>query len=87
MPQARKSRIVKRAELYQQVFSGPNGQWVLHDLMDAHGMLSTTIRKDGTIDIGKEGERTVVLRILAQLQTNVAELRERIENHVEVLDN
>ena len=78
---------VRRAERYQKVFSGLDGEWVLHDLMDAHGMLSTTMRKDGTVDIAKEGQREVVLRILALLQTDVAELRERIQNHVSTLND
>lgn len=78
---------VTRAERYQQVFGTPQGEWVLHDLMESHGMLTTTLRKDGTVDIGKEGERTVVLRILAQLQTDVAELRERIQSHVDTLND
>lgn len=80
-------RAITRAERYQRVFSSPDGVWVLHDLMQEHGMLSTTLRKDGSIDIGKEGERTVVLRILAQLQVNVAELLERIETHVEIYND
>lgn len=79
-------KALTRAERYKKVFGGPDGEWVLHDLMSEHGMLSTTLRKDGTIDIGKEGERLVVLRILAQLQVDVAALRERIEAHAQVLD-
>jgi len=88
MAQSRKKapRALTRAERYQKVFSGVDGEWVLHDMMQEHGMLSTTLRKDGTIDIGKEGERLVVLRILAQLQVDIISLRERIEQHVQVLD-
>lgn len=80
-------RALTRAERYQQVFNSPAGQWVLHDLMATHHILGTTLNKDGSVDISKEGERTVVLRILAQLQIDVAELRERIESHVEVYND
>lgn len=80
-------RALTRAERYQAVFGTPDGIWVLHDLMAEHHILGTTLSKDGSVDISKEGERTVVLRILAQLQIDVAQLRERIEAHVEVLND
>lgn len=80
-------RALTRAERYQSVFSSPDGLWVLHDLMAEHHILGTTLNKDGSVDISKEGERNVVLRILAQLRINVPELRERIESHVEVLND
>lgn len=82
----RTNRTLTRAERYQKVFSGPDGEWVLHDLMAEHHLLGTTLNKGGTIDVAKEGERVVVLRILAQLRTDVAMLRERIEAHEQILD-
>ena len=84
---SQQARVITVVERYQKVFSGVDGQWVLHDLMDKHNLMSSTLNKDGSVDIAKEGERTVVLRILSLLQTDVAELRERIEKHVEVLND
>lgn len=82
----KKPAVLKRAEAYQSVFSGPVGLWVLHDLMQEHHILGTTLRSDGSVDTAKEGERLVVLRILAQLNINVAELRERIADHVRTME-
>lgn len=81
------ARVITEVERYKKVFSGVDGEWVLHDLMEKHGMLRTSLRKDGTVDVALEGERRVVLRILALLQTDVAELRERVEKHVEVYND
>lgn len=68
--------------MYQKVFSGPDGRAVLYDLMEYHGILSAH-PKQATEMALKEGERLVVLRILALLKTNPNELMERIEEHVQ----
>jgi hypothetical protein len=83
----RTPRALTRAERYQRVFGSPDGNWVLHDLMQEHNILGTTLRADGSVDTAKEGERVVVLRILAQLKINVARLRERIEEHERTLED
>lgn len=59
---------------YQGVFSTAAGQIVLEDLKRAHHLYSSLVRDDGgPIDPMQmaiaEGERNVILRILAILQT------------------
>lgn len=72
-------RGVEKLEKYQKVFSSPDGEWVLNDMMAAHGMLSSSFQGRASDTIFKEGERNVVLRILTLLRSNPADLRERIK--------
>jgi len=74
-------RQVSTIKAYQSVFSGPLGLQVLHDMMDAHGMMRNTYNGSVNDMLIKEGERLVVLRILKKLNMNVQELRERIEDY------
>lgn len=71
-------------QAYQKVFGGPNGKIVMDDLMRVHGMMNSSFTGkgiDGEIYF-KEGERNVVLRILAYLKLDVNKLQERIEDAV-----
>lgn len=63
---------------YQEVFSGPTGEIVLEDLMKNHHFLGTTFDGDATKTVFREGERNVVLRILAMLKMDARVLQERI---------
>lgn len=69
----------KRIAAYHAVFSTPEGQKVLHDLMIHHGMLSPHPASSDEMLL-KEGERRVILRILTFLNTSPQKLIERIEN-------
>lgn len=71
---------VQRVQKYQAVFGTADGQWVLGDLMAAHGMLQPHPQKPEEMAL-KEGERLVVLRILTMLKTNPRLLLERIKQH------
>lgn len=66
---------------YKNVFESPDGRKVIADLMRVHGMMSSSFSGDANQTIFKEGERNVVLRILAVLKTDEALLRERIDSH------
>lgn len=76
---------VERVTKYQAVFGSPDGQWVLEDLMSAHGMMSAHPANPEQMAL-KEGERLVVLRILTMLKTNPRQLLERIKQHESSLD-
>ncbi len=75
---------VSRIQKYQRVFSGPEGQEVLDDLMRTHHMMGTTFDGDTTKTIFREGERNVVLRILGILKTDTKWMQERIKSHEEL---
>lgn len=67
----------KMIKTYHEVFNTPGGSAVLLDLMDKHGVLNAHPVDPHMMAI-KEGERGVILRILATLQTNPVELLKRI---------
>lgn len=74
---AQKRAAVLKA--YQNIFNSPDGQTVLADLMNAHGMLSSSFSGDPLKTVFKEGERNVVLRILTILKTDETQLKQRID--------
>ena len=69
-------RTLVRVNNYKQAFSTPMGKAVLLDLMQEHYMLKPTYQ--GTEDaIGiafRDGQRNVVLRILATMEFDASEL-------------
>jgi hypothetical protein len=75
-------RSVSKVMAYRKVFDSPEGKKVLLDMMDAHGMLNCTYTGDVNKMLLKEGERNVILRILALLKMDVAQLQERIDSYV-----
>jgi hypothetical protein len=76
-------RVVARLSRYQKVFSGPDGHWVLYDLMKSHGVLTTNFDKDPYVLAAREGERGVILRIMSLLKVDPKTLEERIDEHVQ----
>lgn len=78
---------LKKVNTYQKVFSGPDGEWVLNDLMAAHGMLSISYRGDVNDMLIKEGERNAVLRLLKILNVDYVKLRERIKENEQSLED
>ena len=77
-------REVSRVRAYQRVFNTPEGELVLQDLMKTHHFLGTTFDGDNVRKtIFREGERNVVLRILAILKMDVQHIQERIKLHEE----
>ena len=81
-------RSIAKVHAYRKTFSGPDGQRVLLDLMAAHGMLHSTFPSDGDVNkmLIKEGERNVVLRILALLKEDPKKLEERIAEYEKSLE-
>lgn len=73
------NKTVKKVSLYHAVFSSPEGQQVLYDLMKTHGVLGVHPADPQEMAL-KEGERKVVLRIMSFLRLNPKTLLERIAN-------
>ena len=79
-PEARQVRLTKD---YISVFSSPEGKRVLFHLMQTHGILGTCfVEKDSHQSAFKEGERNVVLRLLAILKQDPMKIQERIEENM-----
>ncbi len=77
-------KTAKRAAAYKAVFTGPEGEMVLQDLMRTHWVGNTTFDEGNPRKtIFREGERNVVLRILTLLQIDLKEYQERIKSYEE----
>jgi hypothetical protein len=73
-------KAVARTRDYKTVFSTDAGKRVLHDMMQAHRVLSSTfVKGDPDSTILHEGERNVVLRILAILKTSPEDMHRMLE--------
>ena len=64
---------------YKRTFTSKSGKNVLHDLMDAHQMLRPSFDPDPYRTAFREGERSVLLRILTIMKTEPAQLLAHIE--------
>lgn len=78
----RSRKPIDRAISYQSTFSTDEGSKVLLDLMKEHHMLNNTFCKDPYDSAFKEGERSVVLRIMQIMNINVDQLSKKIEEAV-----
>lgn len=77
-------RQVKLVQQYRSVFSSPEGQDVLYDMLLAHGFLKSNYKSgpNATADLlVLEGERNVILRLLSKLNTDPQQILERIKQH------
>jgi len=63
---------------YKQTFNSPSGKKVLKDLMKSCNMLETTFEKDKDTMLFNEGARSVVLRILRTIGTDIDKLDQYI---------
>lgn len=79
--------VAKRLANYQVVFNSPAGQAVLQDMMSVHYIMKPTISSDPLTMAHREGERNAVLRVLAILNMNLTQLRERIKNDQKIRDD
>lgn len=75
----RDKKIVDTIAAYQSVFSTPEGERVLYDLIKSCHILHSTMDPNPNEMAYKEGERSVVLRILQTLGQDPAALIKRIE--------
>lgn len=75
----REQKSLIQTQRYSQVFTTPEGQYVLNDLMQVCHMLSPThVTGDAHETAFREGKRNVVLRILQILGTDSEKLKEMI---------
>lgn len=72
-------RRLAKVQDYQKTFQSDHGRRVLYDLIDAHGVMATNFHENPNVLAAREGERGVVLRILAILKTDNEQLRKLIE--------
>lgn len=72
----------ERIRAYKRVFESDDGKLVLSDLIKVCHVFNTVMDANPVEMAYKEGERSVVLRILRTLKTNPAEM-EKILNDLE----
>lgn len=75
----REKKIVDTITAYQSIFNTPDGERVLYDLIKSCHILTPTMDPNPHEMAYKEGERSVVLRILQTLGQDPAALVKRIE--------
>jgi hypothetical protein len=69
---------------YKRTFATVSGQRVLQDLMDTHGMLRSSFSPGDASQVAfKEGERNVILRIMAMLKMDP----KKFLKHLEEIEN
>ena len=75
-------REIALVQAYRETFTGNSGQTVLHDLMANCSMLMPTYANgDDTKQVMyREGQRSVVLRILTLMETDQVKLKKLIED-------
>lgn len=61
-------RLRRLAEAYRSVFTGPDGETVLHDLLREAGVLSDGFDGDTGLMAYNEGRRSLALHILNKLR-------------------
>jgi hypothetical protein len=66
---------------YKKTFNDPIGQKVLWDLMQAHHFLRNTFTGDVNEALIREGERNVILRIMAILKYDPKKIQQMIEEN------
>ena len=69
---------------YKRVFGSPDGKLVLNDLMRSCHVMNSTFDRDANEMLFNEGARSVVLRILKTIETdmdNVKEMITKLEEH------
>lgn len=76
---AKENKRLATISKYQKVFSSPEGQDVLRDMMATHGITSSIFGSSDREMLLKEGERNVVLRIFTILKLNVNDIKQRME--------
>lgn len=86
-----RTKAVRKVTAYQDVFNSPTGKVVLAELMSRFHMMGPTYPPNKELShyemILNEGQRSVILYILAMMNVNIEQLRERIDQNAQILDN
>lgn len=80
------TQYAKTIAAYKNIFRSPDGELVLKDLMDAHGILTNTYDGDVNQMLVKEGGRNAVLRILHILKLDIKAIYERIDRETATME-
>lgn len=72
----REKRVADTIAAYQKLFNSDEGKIVLLDLIKSCNVLNTTYSTDSHETAYREGERSVVLRILKTINTDPARVME-----------
>lgn len=72
-------RRLAKLQDYHSIFNSDSGRRVLYDLMDAHGVIATNFHENPQVLAAREGERSVVIRILGILKTDPEKMAKLIE--------
>lgn len=78
-PKEQAEKQLSKAKAYKIVFGSKEGKVVLDDLFRNHRMMDSVFDKDTHKMAMNEGERNVVLRILAIIGMDLEAFRERIK--------
>lgn len=67
---------------YQRLFESSDGQKVLNDLLNSCFFTKTTYSENPQEFAFNEGQRAVMLRILATLKTNIGTYKRQVEDYL-----
>ncbi len=76
----RERKYIAKITDYQKAFGTPEGKRVLLDLINHTGFLNGSMKKDPMELAHMQGERSVVLKIMSHLKTDIHELYRRMED-------
>lgn len=75
----KKNERAERIRAYKRIFESEDGKIVLQDLMRSCHVFSSTMDPNPTEHAYKEGERSVVLRIMRTLNIDPSKLEEAMK--------
>jgi hypothetical protein len=79
--EARK-RQLRMVQLYQQLFSTPEGHEVLHDILKRAGVFNQSFDSDSSVFYHREGRRALGLEIMSVIQIDtIAAMKLLEEKH------
>lgn len=83
-------RAVARVIDYKRTFASEQGKRVLYDMIANHHVMNSTYVKGDAVDMAfREGQRQVILRILATMKvdtTKIQQLIEESDNYVTAME-
>lgn len=79
----KESKKAKLVRAYRELFESDAGKEVLHDLCKSCHVFHSTMDANPHEMAYREGERSVVLRILRTIEINPYELDRKIKEHLE----
>lgn len=78
----KRNERAERIRSYKRVFESDDGKVVLHDLMRSCHIFNSTMDANPTEHAYREGERSVVLRILKTINIDPSKLEEAMKGNL-----